>query len=96
MCAHNDPAAASARVRTGLLALQGGLPLLLADRKPYASVAFAGCWLYIGMIVIDIDSTLAIWISAFFICFMRMICWYLNWEITYDEDGKTPALGADP
>ena len=72
------------------------LPLLLADRKPYASVAFAGCWLYIGMIVIDIDSTLAIWISAFFICFMRMICWYLNWEITYGEDGKTPALGADP
>ena len=68
------------------------VPLVLSDRQPYASAAFAGCWLYLFMLWFDIDSTAAIWISTAFIVAVRMFCWYKRLNIvTYgdaqDADG---------
>ena len=69
------------------------LPLVLSDRKPYASAAFAGCWLYIGLIALDIDSTAAVWISSVFICLFRMACWYNKWEIRYGDADTVAFVG---
>lgn len=66
------------------------VPLILSDRKPYASAAFAGCWLYFGLLVLDADGTAAVWIASFFICLLRMFCWYRDIEIRYSDDEAVP------
>ena len=73
------------------------LPLVLSDKKPYASVAFAGCWLYAGLSELGLDKVACLWISSIFICLLRMLCWYRNWEIRhYDNDAVPISQKAGP
>lgn len=44
------------------------LPMVLSDRKPYASAAFLGSWLTLGLIYVGVNSVAAVWIGSLFIC----------------------------
>ena len=66
------------------------VPLVLSDRQPYASAAFAGCWLYLILLWFDVDSTMAIWISTAFIVAVRMFCWYKHLNIINYGDAQDP------
>ena len=66
------------------------VPLVLSDRQPYASAAFAGCWLYLILLWFDVDSTMAIWISTAFIVAVRMFCWYKRLNIINYGDSQDP------
>ena len=63
------------------------LPMVLSDRKPYASAAFLGSWLTLGLIYVGVNSVAAVWIGSLFICGVRMITWYADWEIAYNSMG---------
>ena len=63
------------------------LPMVLSDRKPYASAAFLGSWLTLGLIYGGVNSVAAVWIGSLFICGVRMITWYADWEIAYNSMG---------
>lgn len=52
------------------------VPMVLSDRQPYASAAFIGCWLYIGMLKGGMSQELALWFCTFLIIGVRMLCWY--------------------
>ncbi|MCF0254379.1 MAG: trimeric intracellular cation channel family protein [Duodenibacillus sp.] len=71
------------------------MPMVLSDGQPYASAAFIGCWLYIGMLWVDIESSLALWIATVFIVAVRMFTWYRGMSINIGflklpgkDDGK--------
>jgi uncharacterized membrane protein YeiH len=66
------------------------VPLVLSDRQPYASAAFAGCWLYLILLWFDVDSTMSIWISTAFIVAVRMFCWYKHLNIITYGDAQDP------
>ncbi|MDY6010831.1 MAG: trimeric intracellular cation channel family protein [Duodenibacillus sp.] len=57
------------------------MPLVLSDRQPYASAAFAGCWVYIGLIYSGSDETQTLWFATMLIVVVRMVCWYKDWNI---------------
>lgn len=57
------------------------LPMVMSDRRPYASAAFAGCWLYIGLKEIGSSDNTALFATTLFIVVFRMLSWYKNWEI---------------
>lgn len=52
------------------------VPMVLSNNQPYASAAFAGCWLYIAMHLAGLGDQLALWTSTFLIIAVRMYCWY--------------------
>lgn len=63
------------------------LPMVMSDHQPYASAAFAGCWLYVAMHEAQTPEYSALLTATFFIVGMRMLCWYKNWEIIrYSDD----------
>lgn len=57
------------------------VPMVLSDRQPYASSAFLGCWVYIGMMHFDVNQDFALWFSTFLIIGARMFCWYQGLDI---------------
>lgn len=57
------------------------LPMVMSDRQPYASSAFAGSWLYIALHLAGISEFVALFTATFFIVGVRMLCWYKGWEI---------------
>lgn len=70
------------------------LPLVLSDREPYATSAFLGCWLLIGLDYLMLDRAVSIWVATGFIVSVRMLCWYFHWKpISYfsqlTADGKS-------
>lgn len=52
------------------------VPMVLSDRQPYASAAFLGCWIYIGMERLGVGQEFALWASTFLIIAVRIFCWH--------------------
>ncbi|MBQ8829548.1 MAG: trimeric intracellular cation channel family protein [Burkholderiaceae bacterium] len=59
------------------------LPGVVADRQPYASVGFLGCWLFIGLLKLGLPFDACMWIGLIFIVAFRMLCFWKNWQISY-------------
>nr|WP_306805946.1 trimeric intracellular cation channel family protein [Caballeronia sp. BR00000012568055] len=49
------------------------IPLILRDSRPYAVCAFAGCWIYLGLSELDVDTIYNVLISTAFILIARLI-----------------------
>ncbi|TDR33147.1 trimeric intracellular cation channel family protein [Hydromonas duriensis] len=61
--------------------LCGDTPLLLTDSSPYASCAFAGSWIYIGLRHLHANDVLSLLIASGVIVFLRLISIKLKWEV---------------
>jgi uncharacterized membrane protein YeiH len=57
------------------------VPLVLRDGRPYAMMAFLGCWLYLLLREVGADEGLALWISAGSITVARLIAWRYDWSL---------------
>lgn len=62
------------------------LPMVMSDRQPYASVAFAGGWIYIALQQAGTPEYSALFTASLCIVGARMLCWYKNWEIVFYSD----------
>jgi uncharacterized membrane protein YeiH len=61
------------------------LPMVMSDQLPYASAAFVGGWLYIGLHAAGTSEFAALMTATLFIVLVRMLCWYKGWRIVrYD------------
>lgn len=61
------------------------LPMVMSDKQPYASAAFAGGWVYVLLNYCGVSEFAAVFGATFLIVALRMICWYYNWEVVnYD------------
>ncbi|WP_181505517.1 trimeric intracellular cation channel family protein [Caballeronia humi] len=49
------------------------IPLILRDSRPYAVCAFAGCWLYLLLDRMEIDTIYAVLLSTAFILIARLV-----------------------
>jgi uncharacterized membrane protein YeiH len=49
------------------------VPLILRDSRPYASCAFAGCWVYLLLHYLDIDPVYSVLIGTGFILIARLV-----------------------
>ena len=52
------------------------MPMVLSDKQPYAFAAFAGNWLYLGLVFLAVPVDTAFVLSAFFIAALRLVCWH--------------------
>ena len=57
------------------------VPMVLSDEQPYASVAFAGAWLYILFNVLGVTEFVSLFAATIFIVSVRMLCWYRGWNV---------------
>lgn len=70
------------------------VPMVLTDKQPYASAAFAGCWLYI-LLLTGTSADAALLSASVFTVALRMICWYMHLSvISYDEPDDPVREGA--
>lgn len=67
------------------------LPMVMSDQLPYASAAFVGAWLYIGLHVAGVSEFVALMTATFFIVGVRMLCWYKGWRIVRYEEPREKA-----
>ena len=68
------------------------LPMVMSDQLPYASAAFVGGWLYIGLHATGTSEFVALMTATLFIVLVRMLCWYKGWRIVrYDGQPKKEA-----
>jgi uncharacterized membrane protein YeiH len=49
------------------------IPLILRDSRPYAVCAFAGCWLYVGLGLLELDTIYNVLLSTAFILVARLL-----------------------
>lgn len=61
--------------------LCGDSPHLLKDSTPYASCAFIGAWLYIGMLHLDFEQTFSLAVSASAAVLIRLATAHLNIKV---------------
>ena len=54
------------------------VPMVLSDKQPYAFAAFAGNWVYLGLVYINMSVDTAFIASAVFIAGLRLVCWHLD------------------
>jgi uncharacterized membrane protein YeiH len=54
------------------------VPLLLRDSRPYATCAFAGCWLYLALERLQVDSVYSVIAATSFILIARLVTFKLN------------------
>jgi uncharacterized membrane protein YeiH len=54
------------------------VPLILRDSRPYATCAFAGCWLYLLLERIDVDPVYSVIVSTGFILAARLVTFKLD------------------
>lgn len=59
------------------------VPMVLRDGRPYATAAFAGCWIYMGLTWLGLTQGNALWIAALAIVVLRMLAWWREWSIAY-------------
>lgn len=67
------------------------LPMVMSDQLPYASAAFVGAWLYIGLHVAGVSEFVALMTATFFIVGVRMLCWFKGWRIVRYEEPREKA-----
>ncbi len=49
------------------------IPLILRDSRPYAVCAFAGCWIYLGLQELKVDTIYNVLLSTAFILIARLV-----------------------
>ncbi len=54
------------------------MPLLLRDSRPYATCAFAGCWLYLLLDHLQVDSVYSVIAASAFILMARLVTFKFN------------------
>ncbi len=54
------------------------IPLILRDSRPYAVCAFAGCWIYLGLAQLDVDTIYNVLLSTAFILVARLATFKLD------------------
>ncbi|CAG4888915.1 trimeric intracellular cation channel family protein [Paraburkholderia gardini] len=54
------------------------VPLILRDSRPYATCAFAGCWIYVLLDYMNVDTVYSVLISTAFILVARLVTFRLN------------------
>ncbi|MDR5756286.1 trimeric intracellular cation channel family protein [Caballeronia sp. LZ035] len=54
------------------------VPLILRDSRPYAVCAFAGCWIYLGLERLDVDTIYNVLLSTAFILLARLVTFKLD------------------
>ena len=54
------------------------VPLLLRDSRPYATCAFAGCWLYLLLDRLQVDSVYSVIAATSFILIARLVTFKLD------------------
>ncbi|MDR5853896.1 trimeric intracellular cation channel family protein [Caballeronia sp. LZ062] len=54
------------------------IPLILRDSRPYAVCAFAGCWIYLGLAHLDVDTIYNVLLSTAFILVARLATFKLD------------------
>ena len=54
------------------------VPMVLSDKQPYAFAAFAGNWLYLGLVYLNMSVDTAFIASAVFIAGLRLLCWHFD------------------
>jgi len=57
------------------------VPMVLRDGRPYAIVAFLGCWLYLLMLQAGASGGLALWTAAGVTTGVRLLAWRYGWTI---------------
>lgn len=56
------------------------LPSVLSNEEPYASVAFAGCWVYLGLVHAElVPADIALWGCCALIMIVRMASFRIPW-----------------
>ncbi len=58
------------------------IPLILRDSRPYATCAFAGCWFYLLLVELRVDSVYGVLLATGFILVARLV--------TYKYDVRLP------
>ncbi len=64
------------------------LPGVIADRQPYATIGFVGCWLYILLLECGVPVDWCLWLSMLFIVVVRMVCVMFHIRVTYFKTDK--------
>lgn len=59
------------------------VPMVLNDGKPYATVAFAGNWIYLGLVWLGLGEFSALWIASVATVVIRMLAWRREWRVAY-------------
>ena len=54
------------------------VPLLLRDSRPYATCAFAGCWLYLALDRLQVDAVYSVIVATGLILIARLITFKLD------------------
>lgn len=54
------------------------VPLLLRDSRPYATCAFAGCWVYLLLDHLQVDSVYSVIVATGFILIARLVTFKLD------------------
>ena len=56
-------------------------PLLLIDAEPYATCAFAGSWLYLGLMYFNVQAFLSLALGSVLVFVLRMASIKLKWRV---------------
>ena len=56
-------------------------PLLLIDSEPYATCAFAGSWLYLGLMYFNVQAFLSLALGSVLVFVLRMASIKLKWRV---------------
>ncbi|MDE1183479.1 trimeric intracellular cation channel family protein [Paraburkholderia sp.] len=54
------------------------VPLILRDSRPYATCAFVGCWVYVGLDYVAFDTVYSVMAAAGFILLARLVTFRLD------------------
>lgn len=57
------------------------VPMILRDRSPYATCAFVGCWVYVGLTWLRAEQELALLAGAITITVARLLCVRFGWKL---------------
>jgi uncharacterized membrane protein YeiH len=57
------------------------VPMVLRDRSPYATCAFAGCWIYIGLTWLQAQPEVGLLVGALSIILMRLLSYQFGWKL---------------
>lgn len=57
------------------------VPMILRDTKPYATCAFIGCWVYIGMDLLEMAPAWRLTGAALTVVGTRLISLRMGWEL---------------
>lgn len=61
--------------------LCGDTPILLTDSRPYATCAFAGSWLYIGLQYFNFNDIFSLILASGLIFVLRIVSVKFKWEV---------------